>query len=74
MAESTTRIPIKLHKNVSLIRTTDPLLVEEILARKALARMVVARLSDTVVLVRPEDEDGFIDELRRLGHSPRIVR
>lgn len=74
MAASISRIPIKLHKNVSLVRAADPLLIEEVLARKPLARMVVARLSDTVVLVRPEDEEGLIDELRRLGHSPRTVR
>lgn len=74
MAESTSRIPVKLHKNVSLIRVTDPLLIEEILARKSLARLVVARLSETVVLVRADEEEGLIDELRRLGHSPRIVR
>ena len=51
MAGSPTRIPVKLHKQVSLIRTTEPFLAEELLARKTLARMVVGRLSDTVLLV-----------------------
>lgn len=68
------RIPVKLHKQVALIRTTDPLLAEELLARKSLARMVVGRLSDTVLLVRVEEEDALLDELRRMGHTPRVVR
>ncbi len=69
-----TRIPIKLHKQVSLIRTTEPVLTEELLARKTLARMIAGRLSETVLLVRSEEEDGVLDELRRMGHTPRVVR
>jgi hypothetical protein len=68
------RIPIKLHKQVTLIRTTDPILIEELMARKSLARLVAGRLSDTVLLVRPEEEDAILDELRRMGHTPRVVR
>jgi hypothetical protein len=68
------RIPVKLHKQVSLIRTVDPILAEELQARKTLARMVAGRLSDTVLLVRPEEEDAILDELRRMGHTPRVVR
>ena len=68
------RIPVKLHKQVALIRTADPILVEELLARKTLARLVAGRLSDTVLLVRPEEEDAILDELRRMGHTPRVVR
>ncbi len=74
MSSSQTRIPIKLHRNVSLVRANDPLVIEELLARKPLARLVVGRLSETVVLVRPEDEDAVLEELRRLGHTPRLVR
>jgi hypothetical protein len=68
------RIPVKLHKQVSLIRTVDPILAEELRARKTLARMVAGRLSDTVLLVRPEEEEAILDELRRMGHTPRVVR
>ena len=67
------RIPVKLHKHVALIRTSEPLLTEELLARKTLARMIAGRLSDTVVLVRAEEE-AILDELRRMGHTPRVVR
>jgi hypothetical protein len=68
------RIPIKLHKQVALIRTTDPILTEELLARKTLARMVVGRLSGTVLLVHAEEEEAILEELRRMGHTPRVVR
>lgn len=74
MTSSIARISVKLHKNVTLIRTTDPVIAEELLARKSLARWVVGRLSDTVLLVQPEEADVVIDELRRLGHTPRVVR
>jgi hypothetical protein len=68
------RIPVKLHKQVALIRTADPLLVEELLARKNLARMIAGRLSETVLMVRAEEEEAILEELRRMGHTPRVVR
>lgn len=74
MPPSAARIPVKLHKQVSLVRTSDPLVAEELLARKALARMVLGRLSETVLLVRREEEESLLEELRRMGHTPRVVR
>lgn len=73
MKPSQARIPVKLHKNVTLVRTTEAVLAEELLARKALARWVVGRLSDTVLLVQSSESELVIEELRRLGHTPRIV-
>jgi hypothetical protein len=74
MTSTTARIPVKLHRNVTLIRTTEPVLAEELLARKAMARWVLGRLSATVLLVQPEESDAVIEELRRMGHMPRVVR
>jgi hypothetical protein len=71
---SNLRVPIKLHKNVTLIRTTEPVLAEELLARKALARWVLGRMSDTVLLVEPGESEAVVEELRRMGHTPRVVR
>jgi hypothetical protein len=68
------RIPVKLHKHVALVRTTDPLLTEELLARKTFARFVAGRLSETVLLMRTDDEEPIVEELRRMGHTPRVVR
>jgi hypothetical protein len=73
MKPSEARIPVKLHKNVALVRTTDPVLAEELLARKSLARWVVGRLSETVLLVHAGETEPVIEELRRLGHTPRVV-
>jgi hypothetical protein len=49
-------------------------LAEELLVRKSLARMIVGRLSETVLLVRAEEEEAILQELRRMGHTPRVVR
>lgn len=70
---SQARIAVKLHKNVALVRTADPVLTEELLARKTLARWIVGRLSDTVLLVRSGESELLTEELRRLGHTPRVV-
>jgi hypothetical protein len=74
MSQAPSRVSVKLHRNVALIRTSEPVLTEELLARKSLARLVLARLSETFLLVRPDETDAAIDELRKMGHSPRIVR
>ncbi len=74
MARTSDRIPVKLHRNVALIRTADPILAEEILARKTLTRPIAGRLSDTVILVHPGSEDEVLEELRKMGHTPRVVR
>ena len=68
------RIPVKLHKHVSLIRTADPIVAEELLARKSLARLIVGRLSETVLLVRPDEEMAVLEELRRIGRTPRVMK
>jgi hypothetical protein len=74
MTSSSARVAVKLHKNVTLVRTNEPVLAEELLARKTLARWVVGRLSDTVLLVLPDEADAVIEELRRMGQTPRVVR
>jgi hypothetical protein len=74
MPSPVARIPVKLHKQVSLIRTSEPIYAEELLARKTLGRLVAGRLSENVLLVLPEDEVEILDELRRMGHTPRVVR
>ena len=74
MSPPAARTPIKLHRNVALIHTDDPLVAEELMARKPLARLIAGRLSETVLLVRPDDEAALLEELRRMGHAPRVVR
>ncbi|AMV39680.1 hypothetical protein [Planctomyces sp. SH-PL62] len=74
MTRANTRTPVKLHRNVTLIRTSEPVIAEELLARKSLGRLVLARLSETVLLVKPDEADAAVDELRKMGHTPRIAR
>jgi hypothetical protein len=74
MTSPPARTPVKLHKQVALIRVSEPIVAEELLARKALTRWIAGRLSETVLLVRAEDEEAILDELRRMGHTPRVVR
>lgn len=57
-----------------MIRTSEAVLAEELLARKGLARLILARLSETVLLVKPDEADAAVEELRKMGHTPRIVR
>lgn len=67
------RIPVKLHRKVSLIQTEDALLAEELLARKKLADDIIGRLTDRVLLVRPGRVEAVVEELHRMGHTPRVV-
>jgi hypothetical protein len=67
------RIPVKLHRRVCLVHTEDAVLAEELLARKKLAPDIVGRLTDRVLLVRPGRVEAVIQELQRMGHTPRVV-
>lgn len=53
--------------------TEDAILAEELLARKKLAPDIAGRLSDRAILVRPGRVDAVVEELRRMGHSPKVV-
>jgi len=67
------RIPVKLHRRVCLIQTEDAVLAEELLARKKLAPDIVGRLTDRILLVRPGRADAVVQELQKMGHTPRVV-
>lgn len=68
-----TRIPVKLHRKVSLVYTEDHVLAEEVLSRKKLAQDIVGRLTEQVLLVRPGRVQAVIEELRAMGHTPRVT-
>ena len=67
------RIPVKLHRRVCLVQTEDAVLAEELLARKKLAQEFVGRLNDTVLLVRPGRAEAVVQELQKMGHTPRVL-
>jgi hypothetical protein len=68
-----TRIPVKLHRRVCLVLTEDAVLAEEVLARKKLAQDLAGRLTDCVLLVRPGRVDAVVEELQKMGHTPRLT-
>lgn len=67
------RIPVKVHRRVSLVYTDDALLAEELLARKKLAEEILGRLTPQVLLLRPGKVQTVIEELKKMGHSPRVL-
>ena len=67
------RIPVKVHRRVSLVYTDDALLAEELLARKKLAEEILGRRTPQVLLLRPGKVQTVIDELKKMGHSPRVL-
>lgn len=67
------KIPVKVHRNVSLIQTSEPILADELLARPKLGRLIVGRLTQDVLLIRPDSSAEVIEELRKMGHTPQIV-
>lgn len=66
------KIPAKVHRNVSLIRTSDAILAEELLARPKLARHIVGRLTPDTLLIHPGAANEVVEELKRMGHTPRV--
>jgi hypothetical protein len=67
------RIPVKLHRRVSLIQTEDAVLAEELLANKKLAQDIVGRLAERVLLIRAGRVEGIVQELQKMGHTPQVV-
>lgn len=67
------RLTAKLHRRVCLVVTEDAVLAEELLARKRLAAEVAGRLAERVLLVRPGRLEVVLEELRKMGHTPRVV-
>jgi uncharacterized protein YaiI (UPF0178 family) len=67
------RLSVRLHRRVCLVVTEDAVLAEELLARKKLAADIAGRLSDRALLVRPNRVASVVEELIRMGHTPRVV-
>ena len=66
------RFVVKVHRRVPLVVAEDPLLLEEILARKKAATDIAGRLNERVLVIRQGRAEGFVDELRQMGHTPRV--
>jgi hypothetical protein len=62
-----------LHTNLTLIEVTDPLLLEELRADRRLAPLLIAQLSDHVVIVKPGSEEAVMRALLKGGHTPKVI-
>jgi hypothetical protein len=62
-----------LHTNLTLIEVADPLLLEELRADRRLAPLLVAQLSDRVVIVKPGAEEAVMRALLKAGHTPKVI-
>ncbi len=67
------KIPVKVHRNISLVKTSESLLADELLARPKLGRIVVGRLTGDLLLVRSDKVSEAVDELRKMGQTPQVV-
>ena len=67
------KIPVKVHRNVSMIRTHDSFIARELLSRPTLSRFLSGRLTDDVLLVQPGHVDDVLEVLKKMGKSPKIV-
>jgi hypothetical protein len=67
------RLPVKVHRRVSLVLTDDAILAEELLARKKLSEDILGRLTPYVLLVKPGKAHAVVEELKKMGHSPRVA-
>ena len=62
------------------VNTTDakrrqlPIVVLEGKVMQFVFSPVLGRLSETVLLIHPDESDAVIEELRKMGHTPRVVR
>lgn len=72
-ANPSSRLPVKLHRRVSVVLVEDALLAEELLARKKLAEDIVGRLTDKALLIRFGRAPAVIEELRKMGHTPKAL-
>lgn len=70
---SQSRLNAKLHRRVCLVLTDDAMLAEELLARKKLSAEIAGRLSDKVLLIKPGRVNVVLEELKKMGHAPRVV-
>jgi hypothetical protein len=61
---------MKVHRNLLWLRGS-PELVDELLADKVLAKLVIARPEPGICAVRPQDHERLLVRLEKLGHTPQ---
>ena len=63
----------EVHRNVAVLEVADAARMVEFAADPKVRRHLLGRLSDTVALVDPGQEDALAKSLLALGHTPRVA-
>ena len=63
----------EMHRNAAVLEVTDASRLIEFAADPKVRRYLLGRLSDTVALVDPGQEDALAKTLLTLGHTPKVV-
>jgi len=63
----------EIHRNVAVLEVTDASRMIEFAADSKVRRYLLGRLSDTVALVDPGQEDALAKTLLAHGHTPRVA-
>jgi hypothetical protein len=64
----------ELHVNAALLEVAEPALLAELAADPRIRRYLLARLSDTVVLVDPGHARDLESALLDADHTPKVLR
>ncbi|MCY2935292.1 MAG: hypothetical protein WCJ40_03845 [Planctomycetota bacterium] len=67
------RIPVKIHRNVCLIRCADASTALEITSRKNLSEHILGHLDERTILVRHDRLQIVLEELQKSDLHPRLV-
>lgn len=63
-----------LHENISIIEVATPNLLDNLLADRHTAGLILTRLDERTAVVAPENFDILLTRLRKLGHLPKVVQ
>jgi len=63
----------EIHRNIAVLEVTDAARMIEFAADPKVRRYLLGRLSDTVALVDPGQEDALTKTLLTLGHTPKVT-
>jgi len=61
------------YRNVAILEVTDAARLVELAADSKIRRFLLGRLSDTIALIDPGQEDACVKALLAGGHTPKVV-
>jgi len=61
-----------LHANLMIVEVAESFLLDELHVNPRLGPMFAAQLSDCVAVVKPDSGEQLIQQLLKVGHTPKI--